>query len=168
MKASPQHSADHGQTAQQGLTIVELMLVLAIAGIILMLVLMAVPALQRNAHNNTRRQDAATVLEAVSHYQLNNSGNMPPTHPTTADGFFLSKLYYYDASDPATMTIIAQDPQSTSPQAANTNPDTIKVYNHEVCLPTGGSTNKGAGYNDIVALYAVEKSRGFIGQCQQL
>jgi prepilin-type N-terminal cleavage/methylation domain-containing protein len=168
MKALYQRPMSSNEGAERGVTIIELMIVLAMAGLIMMLVLMAIPALQRNAHNNNRRQDVATVLEAVSHYQLNNSGNMPPAHPTTADGFFLSKLYSYDATDTAMLTITAQAPGFTSPKAANTNPDTIKVYNHEVCLPTGDATDRGAGYDNIVALYAIEKPNGFAGQCQQL
>ena len=41
----------------QGFTIIEVMIVLAIAGLIMLIVFLAVPALQRNQRNTARKQD---------------------------------------------------------------------------------------------------------------
>jgi prepilin-type N-terminal cleavage/methylation domain-containing protein len=62
---------------EQGFTIIEVLIVLAIAGLILLIVFLAVPALQRNARNQQRKTDAAAILAAVSEFQDNNNGQQP-------------------------------------------------------------------------------------------
>ena len=66
----------------QGFTIIEVLIVLAIAGLILAIVFLAVPALQRNSRNTAIRSDAAGSLAAVNDYIANNQGALP-TVPTT-------------------------------------------------------------------------------------
>ena len=62
---------------QSGFTIIEVLIVLAIAGLILLVVFLAVPALQRNAHNTTKKSDVASVLGAMTEYVSNNGGSLP-------------------------------------------------------------------------------------------
>lgn len=62
---------------KKGFTIVEVILVLAIAGLILMMVFMAVPALQRNTRDAKRREDILLMIEAIKDYQRNNRGALP-------------------------------------------------------------------------------------------
>lgn len=62
---------------KKGFTIIEVVLVLAIAGLIFLMVFIALPALQRSQRNTRRRQDMARVLSAVNDYQANNNGNVP-------------------------------------------------------------------------------------------
>src|SRR5665213_1643881 len=64
---------------QQGFTIVEILIVLAIAGLILSIVLFALPIFERNGRNNQRKQDVAAVFDAISRYELNNSASFPTT-----------------------------------------------------------------------------------------
>jgi len=61
----------------KGFTIIEVMIVLAIAGLILLIVFLAVPALQRNSRNTSRKSDAAAILAAISEYESNNNGALP-------------------------------------------------------------------------------------------
>ena len=61
----------------QGFTIIEVMIVLAIAGLILLVVFLAVPALQRNARNTSRKTDVQAILAGVSEYADNNDGTLP-------------------------------------------------------------------------------------------
>jgi prepilin-type N-terminal cleavage/methylation domain-containing protein len=61
----------------QGFTIIEVMIVLAIAALILIIVLLAVPALQRNSKNTTLKNDASSVAGAISDYESNNNGGAP-------------------------------------------------------------------------------------------
>lgn len=58
----------------QGFTIVEVMIVLAIGGLIMLIVFLAVPALQRTSRNNARNNDAARVAAAVTECLANNNG----------------------------------------------------------------------------------------------
>lgn len=61
----------------KGFTIIEVLIVLAIAGLILAIIFLAVPALQRNSRNTAIRSDAAAVLAAVNDYIANNQGGLP-------------------------------------------------------------------------------------------
>ncbi len=67
--------SDRQTSNNSGFTIVEAIIVIAVAGIILLMVLLAIPALQRSGHNDRKRHDVQTILEAVSQYELNNSGS---------------------------------------------------------------------------------------------
>jgi len=61
----------------QGFTIIEVMIVLAIAGLIMAIVFVAVPQLQRNQRDNAR-QDIANRLKAeLETYAGNNQGTYP-------------------------------------------------------------------------------------------
>ncbi len=67
--------ADEG--ARGGFTIIEVVLVLAIAGLIFLMVFIALPALQRSQRDTQRRNDLARVSEAITNYQTNNNGRLP-------------------------------------------------------------------------------------------
>lgn len=62
---------------EKGFTIIEVLIVLAIAGLILLVVFLAVPALQRNARNTQRNEDVASILGGISEFVNNNNGNTP-------------------------------------------------------------------------------------------
>ncbi len=57
---------------KKGFTIIEVVLVLAIAGLIFLMVFVALPALQRSQRDTQRRQDLSRVVTALVQYQTNN------------------------------------------------------------------------------------------------
>ena len=59
---------------QTGFTIIEVMIVLAIAAVIMLIVFLAVPALQRNSRNTQRNDDAARIASAVNECLANRNG----------------------------------------------------------------------------------------------
>lgn len=59
---------------QEGFTIIEVLIVLAIAGLIILIVLLAVPALQRNSRNTAMKNDASAVAGGVSSFESNADG----------------------------------------------------------------------------------------------
>lgn len=61
----------------KGFTIIEVVLVLAIAGLIFLMVFIALPALQRNQRDQARKNDVSTVAGAVTSYSSNNRGAFP-------------------------------------------------------------------------------------------
>jgi type IV pilus assembly protein PilA len=65
------------KSRSEGFTIIEVMIVLAIAALILLIVLLAVPALQRSARNTTIKNDASALAAGISEYESNNSGTIP-------------------------------------------------------------------------------------------
>jgi prepilin-type N-terminal cleavage/methylation domain-containing protein len=58
---------------RKAFTIIEVVLVLAIAGLIFLMVFIALPALQRSQRNTRRRQDISRIATAVTDYQANNN-----------------------------------------------------------------------------------------------
>lgn len=60
-----------------GFTIIEVVLVLAIAGLIFLMVLIALPSLQRSQRDTERRNKMANVQTKVMDYQNNNNGKLP-------------------------------------------------------------------------------------------
>ena len=64
---------------KRGFTIIEVVLVLAIAGLIFMMVFLALPALQRSQRDTQRRDDMSRVASQLQQYQSNNRGAIPTT-----------------------------------------------------------------------------------------
>jgi len=62
-----------------GFTIIEVLIVLAIAGLIMLIVFLAVPALQRNSRNTAIRNDASSSLSGANEFVTNNNGSLPTT-----------------------------------------------------------------------------------------
>ncbi|HZP55671.1 MAG TPA: prepilin-type N-terminal cleavage/methylation domain-containing protein [Candidatus Saccharimonadales bacterium] len=65
-----------------GFTIVEVLIVLAIAALILAIVLYAVPKLQSSQRNTSRRHEAATVASSIIEWESNTgqaTGSIPKT-----------------------------------------------------------------------------------------
>lgn len=67
----------NAQENKKGFTIIEVVLVLAIAGLIFLMVFIALPALQRGQRDNQRKNDMSRVLTAVQNYSSANRGNIP-------------------------------------------------------------------------------------------
>lgn len=62
---------------KKGFTIIEVVLVLAIAGLIFLMVFIALPAMQRSQRDTQRKDDMARFNTAINNYQSNNSGKLP-------------------------------------------------------------------------------------------
>ena len=80
-------------------TIIEVVLVLAIAGLIFLMVFIALPALQRSQRNTQRRQDLSRISSAIIEYASNNSCDLPFGSDEVGEYFdvdFVSK--YLDSS----------------------------------------------------------------------
>lgn len=61
----------------KGFTIIEVMIVLAIAGLIILVVLLAIPALQRNGRNTAMKSDASAIAGGIGEFASNNDGAIP-------------------------------------------------------------------------------------------
>jgi prepilin-type N-terminal cleavage/methylation domain-containing protein len=94
--------------SQKGFTIIEVMIVLAIAGVIIAAVLIAVPQLQRNQRNTSRKAVVGRVKTEVDNYVGNNNGSAPVSAAALAS---LATRYLtgVDIKDPKTgsdMTLV--------------------------------------------------------------
>jgi prepilin-type N-terminal cleavage/methylation domain-containing protein len=88
----------NAQIKKEGFTIIEVVLVLAIAGLIFLMVFIALPALQRNQRDTARKSDVSNIASAVTSYSSNNRGAFPDTTALTQ--------YVKDVSDNTTAVIV--------------------------------------------------------------
>lgn len=145
----------------QGFTIIEVLIVLAIAGLILLVVFLAVPALQRNSRNTQRKDDVARVGSAVQEVLNNNNGAL--TALTSANiQADLGTLAYY------TGTNVTVSGAATTTTTNGTTVDTVNVYTNAKCTAmTGGmganSTN--ATTRQIAIVYSSETGSGTAKLC---
>jgi prepilin-type N-terminal cleavage/methylation domain-containing protein len=87
-------------TKQSGFTIVEVVLVLAIAALIFLIVFLAVPQLRRARRDTQRQSDIGRLGAALEQYAATNNGAYPDT---VTDSFVLNYLdgKFNDPSDGA-------------------------------------------------------------------
>lgn len=65
------------QRKSKGFTIIEVVLVLAIAGLIFLMVFIALPALQRSQRDTQRKSDLSRAQVAITNYTTNSRGALP-------------------------------------------------------------------------------------------
>ena len=97
------------QRKKKGFTIIEVVLVLAIAGLIFAMVLIALPALQKAQRNSQRKRDLGLIVAQMEKFRANNSGISVTdsfTNAFEANGFctFYNKYIDDEMVDPSTGT----------------------------------------------------------------
>jgi prepilin-type N-terminal cleavage/methylation domain-containing protein len=152
------------QQKSDGFTIIEVLIVLAIAGLILLIVFLAVPNLQRNSRNTQRKNDVQAILGAVGEYESNNAGALPATGtsgssaPVLLSGSTLTlgasgsatsqaNLGYYNSG---TVTI---EKFTTGISAPDT--DTVLILEGAGC---NGNTPVAASARSVAAYYHIENA----------
>jgi prepilin-type N-terminal cleavage/methylation domain-containing protein len=128
---------------QTGFTIIEVVLVLAIAGLIFLIVFLALPALQRSRRDTQRKSEASRFISAAESYASNNGGQYPDETPAALFSFYVN--YLKDWEDPSTGPY-------TGLSADNT-PALGEFYysKGEVC--DGSGTTTGASNNIVVVMH---------------
>lgn len=118
---------------RKGFTIIEVVLVLAIAGLIFLMVFVALPALQRSQRDQARKTDVSAVASAVTSFTSNNRGTFPDTDDL-AD--------YADTSDNIENVTVRTPSGDTRPIGTDeVNEDTILVTEGTKC-GTSSSTSQ--------------------------
>jgi len=130
----------------EGFTIIEVLIVLAIAGLIMLIVFLAVPALQRNSRNTQRKNDIAAILGAVNEWSNNNNGKIPDNQTTLDTALENANLGVYDGE------VNFHDGAFTNP--ADTDSVTLAVK--AKCGGDEGDDAVAGSSRSIVALYTVE------------
>ena len=74
-----------GGSEKKGFTIIEVVLVLAVAGLIFIMVFVALPALQRSQRDNARREDMMDFIAKAKDYSQNNRGALPGSGESSSD-----------------------------------------------------------------------------------
>ena len=80
------------QLKERGFTIIEVVLVLAIAALIFLMVFIALPALQRSQRDSARKNDVSIVSAAVNSFSSSNQGRLPAAGNNAALRAYVSGL----------------------------------------------------------------------------
>lgn len=141
------------QDNKKGFTIIEVVLVLAIAGLIFLMVFIALPALQRGQRNTQRQNDVSQVATQVNNFQTSNRGAIP-----TASTFSNFSSQYFG---PAGLS----DPQhgdynlnrrGVNRTATQLPPDGAIEYSAGRVCSSGASTTSGAGNRNFTLRIKLE------------
>lgn len=147
---------------KSGFTIIEVLIVLAIAGLILLIVFLAVPALQRNSRNTQYKNDAASLLAAATEFTNNNNGTIPTN--AAADETAVEALT-------KTKSITDIDITTGTSSAVTPTFDSAKIVTGRKCPATVGGTSvtpDASSTRAMIIIYAVEKADGTVSaQCTE-
>ena len=124
---------------KKGFTIIEVVLVLAIAGLIFLMVFLALPALQRSQRDTQRKNDASRLRAAVTDYTSNNRGKLPWDGAAPKPDFISKYITtnntttFNDPSTNSQYTIATATGATDAPTALGQ----MKVYNNAKCGTDG-------------------------------
>lgn len=135
----------------KGFTIIEVLIVLAIAGLIILIVFLAVPALQRNSRNTQRTTDVSRLASAVNECLNNNNGIV-----TNCDSFTAAQLNTY---------IVIGDNQQITSTAATPSVNAVVFAFGRKCDAAGVSDAPGGGGRAFTMVYQIETQTGTAGRC---
>lgn len=145
---------------QKGFTIIEVLIVLAIAGVIMLVVFLAVPALQRTSRNTQRTSDAALISASVNECLSNNNGVVT----AVCDDPAAPKLNtFLDTTKLRQLTDVALGTDGTAASA-----DKAIIVFGAKCDTTGteiDAANTTGGKKSFVVLFQVENTSGAVGRC---
>jgi prepilin-type N-terminal cleavage/methylation domain-containing protein len=120
----------------KGFTIIEVVLVLAIAGLIFLVVFLALPALQRGQRDTQRKTDLGKFMSQVTSFQSNNQGALPAD--ATAWGNFLTSYLrvggtpFADPSSGGDYSVTVAT-SATAPAPSSVSATGINVYRGMSC-----------------------------------
>ncbi len=145
---------------KEGFTIIEVVLVLAIAGLIFLMVFVALPALQSSQRDTQRREDMGRLVTAITNYKANNRNKLPAA--TTNDTVLIQNYLSNDFTDPDgtnyTIDIIDYNRNKTTPAGS--------TFNHKAYIVTGakckdgseGTVEEAVGDNNYAVVFKFEGS----------
>ena len=145
-----------------GFTIVEVMIVLAIAGLIILVVFLAVPALQRNSRNTQRNSDASLVGGAVNECLTNRNGQQAKcNNPTDATNLG----QYIDTSKLRQFTVVnvSTTPPSATPGSENFTD--INIAYGRKCDAAGSAAITGPARSIALLFNTENQSGGAVTRC---
>lgn len=144
---------------EKGFTIIEVVLVLAIAGLIFLMVFIALPALQRGQRDTQRRDDVSKFVSQLTSYSTNNRGALPDISKMTGSGGFLNAYMKADAGE-------FNDPSSGDAYTIDAGSASTKQIQYVVGRECDGeniNTSKNAGNRQAAVRIQLEGS-GFFCQ----
>lgn len=146
---------------KKGFTLIEVVLVLAIAGLIFLIVFLALPALQRSQRDTQRKQDLSRFMSQLTNYSSNRNGSVPNS-TTTLSSFVSGYLTnggqtFNDPTTGSTYNVTYQTNKSITPSEVGQ----LFYYPNAKC--GDGNIADGPGARSIAVAVYVEQG-GFTCQ----
>jgi prepilin-type N-terminal cleavage/methylation domain-containing protein len=130
------------QKQEKGFTIIEVVLVLAIAALIFLMIFIALPALQRGQRDTGRKNDANTVAAAINTWRSNHRGSLP----SGSDDFdslredYVKTLNEYEAGTNSGDSDVKIGDTYSAPSTGQ-----VRVVMEHTCPSNGGAPASGDG-----------------------
>lgn len=151
----------------QGFTIIEVLIVLAIAGLVMTMVFVAVPSLQRNSRNTQRRTDVSALIASVNEYMTHTVSL--PVQADLDDIIDATNLSYYDKSGPVLGGVnLATYSTATfgSWTFPNSHPhDRVVLFMKAKCVAPDSNQATNGAHKGFAVFYGVETATGFDTNC---
>lgn len=152
---------------KRGFTIVETLIVLAIVGAIMLVVFLAVPALQRNSRNTSLKNDVSNLISAISEFSTNHNGKLPTNMDEDGNGNF---TFYTTSADSGSVAQIngGTDVNFFDDGSLNSFPTdfgTINIGTGVKCDTTGDDPVLTTSNRSVAAAFLVETASGSVKQC---
>lgn len=108
--------------SKSGFTIIEVVLVLAIAGLIFLMVFIALPNMQRSQRDTQRRNDYSALSANITQYITNNNGALPNVGAVVSANKYINET----GEDPDGNTYILEVVECATSGCTTANFDTSK------------------------------------------
>ena len=131
--------------AKKGFTIIEVVLVLAIAGLIFLMVFVALPALQRSQRDTQRREDMSRFISQLAQYQANNSGRTPGVTNATPTANEVKSAYNTANTGFIAAYLKAGGDTFADPSGTEYTVESVTICNSSSCQQASGSDTGGSG-----------------------
>ena len=169
------------KSKQKGFTIIEVLIVLAIAGLILLVVFLAVPALQRNSRNTQYRNESSRLLSTTTEFVNNNNGTLPAASTCAGTGGGAANCDYTTSPNNAQsiwqlanaknitgLTIVAASAAAVTPTLTTATIDTGATCPASVSGTSVTPVTAGVPPKKMAIIYAIESSSGLLAQCSNI
>ncbi len=156
------------KTNKKGFTIIEVVLVLAIAGLIFLMVFIALPTMQISQRDTQRRDDLARFASQISQYSANNRGKVPTTQAEWES--FSAQYMNVDKKTENEVTFVDPDGQyyqiihkgeASAYSAPTTFDHKIYIYNNATC--DGEKVVASTGTRKVAFIYKLEGAGVYCG-----
>lgn len=139
---------------KEGFTIIEVLIVLMIAGLVMVVVFLAVPGLQRNQRNSQQRTEANNLLAAASEISANKGG------AAVVSGDSANIL---SAANTKNITGLTIEAETGTTVPADTTSATLRT--NAKCNSSFSETDPGTNSKQYALLFRVETAGGTQVQC---
>ena len=144
----------------QGFTIIEVVLVLAIAGLIFLIVFLALPALQRSQRDTQRKNDLSRFMSQLTQYQSNHQGAIPTGTGASAwnanfvSAYLTNNNQTFNDPDTGVQYVVTVYTGVTTPLPSAKGQ--LNVYTGTTCA-NGTLTTTGAGARSVSGVVFLEQ-----------